>query len=213
MVFCICMMLLGCNAAETELSGQQLLDKSIEAHGGASFFDSKVSFDIDDRHYLVAWQNKSPRFEVTRATDSITYKATYSGGLQQYFINDSLQEETLYTRRYIDSQLEGLLYLFSIPHIFDQNAVIATRVEDVLVKDKKYHSVHISFTQIDENEGDEFYLYIDPETYLVDYYAEKYELTGERMLFKRAFNRRTINGYVFADYYLFEDRSQFHWHA
>ncbi len=199
--------LISCDPKEQTLTGKQLIDASIEAHGGKRFFDSTVQFRYEERDYTVAWKNRSPRFKAVRVLDTITYVGTYEGGLQRYYENDSLIEENMHIRRFIDSKLEGLCYLFSIPYVFDQNAVIAERGEDVVIKRKNYHTVHISFTETEDGPGDEFYLYINAETFLVDYYADKYSLTGGRMLFKRAVNQRTVDGFVFSDFYMFEDRS------
>jgi len=186
-------------------NAQDILNTSIQRYGGENFQNATVRFKMRDLDYTMARKNGVPDFSVTRTLDTVSYKAIYKSGFQAYYIDGVEQEETIFTRRFINSKLEGLLYLFSIPHVFNQNAVIAERLEDVIIRKQSYYTVHITFTKVEGEPENEFYLYIHPETFYVDFFTEKYDLTSKRVLFKKAIHTRVVDGFVFSDYKLFDD--------
>lgn len=196
-------LLVSCNS-EPEITGQDILDRAIEVSGGEQFFHSTISFDASGMHYTMERDGHLSNFTAERQVDTTYYKATYRNGYQQYFVNGVEQEESFSSRKFISSRIDGFLYLMSIPHVFDQTAVIVERMEDVLIRRKTYQVIHITFTKLPEDDpGNEFYLYIDPETGFVEFSAEKFDLDGETNLLRKAFNPRTINGIRIVDYKMF----------
>lgn len=208
LVLIFTLFLLNCQGPSAVGKGTKILQDCIETYGGAKFFNSKITFNIEDLYYSIERKDNLSNFVLTRQVDSIEYKATYQNGSTAYFINDSLQEETLYSRRFIEARLEGLVYLFSIPHIFDQNSVVAAQEENVTIGKKEYLTLHIWFRPLPEDPENEFYLYIDPETKHIDFFTEKFDLNGESILFKKAINKRTIKGLLFSDYNVFRSVSE-----
>ena len=199
----IAVFILSCKEEMKTLAAEEILSYSIESSGGEDFMNSSISFNIDDFNYQIIRQGNIQDFQVVRQVDTIQYKAIYKNGYSAYFINDINQEEIAHSRKFIETRLEGETYIFSIPHVFKQNATIVSKMEDVYIDQKKYYSLHITFKVIEDDPEDEFYLYIDQETFLVDYYAYKFDLTGNRRLFKKAINRKNIEGIAFTDYWAF----------
>ena len=113
------------------------------------------------------------------------------------------QEPGTYSQRVLNTKVDGFVYAFSLPFVLDQNAVRLSRDADVVIRRKNYHVLHATFAQTDDGHDDEFYLYIDPETFLVEFYAMRYYYAGNNNLFRRLYNSRVVNGLRFADYYSF----------
>lgn len=206
LIVAIILLLFSCNN-EQSLSGEDLLNRAIEVSGGDSFFHSTISFDAQGMRYTMERDGNIANFTSERQVDTTYYKATYRNGYQQYFVNGVEQEESFSSRKFISSRLEGFLYLTSIPHVFNQTAVIVNRKEDVVIRNKTYQVLHITFTKLPEDDpGNEFYLYIDPVSGYVEFRAEKLDLDGETNLLKKAYNPRIIEGIRFVDYKVFTTR-------
>lgn len=204
------LLLLGFTACEKEtpLTAKDILATSINKSGGEQFLYSQIKFHAADLDYYMERKGHIANFTVERKSDSITYKATYENGYTNYYINDSIQQETPLTRRFINSNLEGFLYFVSFPHVLKQNAVILNRNADIEINKKSHYVLHVSFTKVEGEPDNEFYLYIDKETYLINYTAEKYANTGNLPMFKRYYNSRMIEGIRFADYYSFRSNEE-----
>lgn len=200
--------LVGCAPKESNADkAQALLQKTIQAHGGKQFFNSTISFDLKELKYHLERRDNISNFTVTRQADSTQYKATYENGYGSYFINDSLQEETLYSRRFLDSRVEGFVYLLSFPFVLDQNSIILEQKEDVLIRRKNYHVLRATVREVDDFISEnEFYLYINAETFIIEFTAERFDLVGDRKVFRRNFNERQINGLHFFDSYLYRPK-------
>ena len=191
-----------CRDDATQINAKQLLEKTIIASGGDKFFNSKIQFDLDILHYDIYRKNNISNFEITRQVDSIVYKATYNNGDMAYYVNDEKQEKSMSSILFLNTYLKGFIYLSSIPHILKQNSVLLSRLNDVKIENTNYYTLYVTYKELEDypQAQDEFYLYINPETNYIDFYAQKHYLTGDKMLFKKAINSRTINGIRFSDY-------------
>lgn len=193
---------MGCASDAAHKDPKALLLKSIERSGGQYFLNSHITFNVKDLNYSIYRKEIINNFEVTREVDTTKYKATYKNGSEAYFINGIEQEETFYSKRFIEAKLAGFVYIFSIPFVFDHNSVILDQLEDVTIGKTNYHTLHVSFKPLLDDPENEFYLYINTESFLVDFFTEKYDLTGERILFRKAINRRQIDSIQIADQYI-----------
>lgn len=194
----------GCNKPTPQKNAKEILSETIHAHGDSIFHHSLTSYKIDDLEYEIFRNGNISNFRLTRKRDTATYVTTYKNGYLQYFIDDEEQAEGTYAKRVLNFRLEGFIYTSSLPFVLDQNAVILSRLDDVTIRKKNYLVLHATFTKIEDQPENEFYLYIDPETHLVAFSAENYEYSGQVDIFKRYFNTRTIKGIVFSDYYSFK---------
>ena len=198
------LLILSCAKNEKTVTAKDILVNTIDASGGDYFNNSTVSFNMADLDYKLFRKDNIAEFEVTRQLDTLNYKAVYKNGYSAYFVNDSLQEENYYSRKFIESKLEGLTYIFSIPFNLNQNATQLTRLEDVIIDDKLHYALHVTFTEIEGQPSDEFILYINQATNLMDYYIQIFHLTGGTPLFKKAINRRSVNSIQFSDFWAFK---------
>jgi len=194
----------GCKNSPKELSAEDILEKTIIAHGGDSYNNSIITFGLDDLQYKLLRNNTVRQSEITRHIDSTVYKATYKNGYTQHYINDIEQQETYFSKKFIDARLDGFSFIFSIPHSLKRNSIKLKKLEDVKIKNINYYVVKATEEIIDKNDINEFIIYVNPKTFLVEYTAQEYDLHLNLKIFKRAHNTRTIENIVFSDYYLFK---------
>jgi len=195
---------LGCKKSSKKLSAQDILEKAIIAHGGDSYNNSIITFGLDDLQYKLLRNNTVRQSEITRHIDSTVYKATYKNGYAQHYINDIEQKETYFSKKFIDARLDGFSFVFSIPHSLKRNSIKLKKLEDVKIKNINYYVVKATEEIIDKNDINEFIIYVNPNTFLVEYTALEYDLHLNLKIFKRAHNTRIIKNIVFSDYYSFK---------
>ncbi|PQB04951.1 DUF6503 family protein [Aureitalea marina] len=188
---------------KNEISAQQIIERSIESYGGEAFFNSVVSFEVDDLKYNLIRKDHITDFTVSRLKDSMDLVGRYQNGLLEYYVDGELQELGTYNLRILRGKLDGFTYMNSIPHILIQNAITLTRMADVTIRNKPQLVVEAKWLKIEDQDQDILYLYLDPETYRINYTAEQLEVTGGYPQFKRYFNFQEVNGLLFADYYSF----------
>ena len=189
-------------------AASEILENAIQAHGGEKFMHSVQEFKVDQLSYHILRDGHIAQFTVTRTTDTSAYVGSYKNGYLEYFVNDVPQEELRDTRRFLEARLEGFVYLASIPHVFKQNAVVLEKLEDIMIKKESYYSLHIAFREDANtmNEKSEFILYVNKNTNLVDFYAQRYELAGGRKLFKKIKEKNQSNGLALYDYWNFTSK-------
>ncbi len=176
----------------------------MDAHGAEAFYDAQIEFYHDISKYTVNYGRQgTTNNKIERRVNHIDYRATYTNGLIQYYINDSLQPSTYYNNKILNTRLDAFLYTFSIPHVLNTNDVRVSLLPDAVINNQTYHSMDIRFKEIEGVYNDQFILYIDPGTFLINYMALDHQLTGEVMQFRRFVNFRTIQEIVFADYFIF----------
>ena len=200
----IAIILFSCNEdVNSGLSAKSILQKSIDASGRENFFNSTIKFNVEELQYEIYRKEHISKYVMTRQVDTTFYKAIYEMGHFEYYVNDEIQRQTSQGKVFFDTKLEGFVYLFSIPHILDQNAVILTRLEDAEIDGKSYFAVYATFQEVEGVPQDQFILYIDPDTYLVDFYAQKYSLFMNRKKFKKAVNSRFVEDIRFTDHHVY----------
>ena len=197
-----------CVDSQQELDAQTLLDKSIDASGGEDFYNSVSTFVVNQFNYTVKRNGTDQHLIVTSEARNTRYRAEFNKGQRTYYVNDSLVSNTGLNTRFIDVNLEGFIYLLSVPHLLKTNASIYERMPDVVIQKKSYYTVKVSFTVVEGLPQNEFYLYIDPETFLVDFFAANYDLAKGTNNFYRIVNRQEVNGLSYFDYYSFTAESE-----
>lgn len=186
-----------------EITPNELLQKTINAHGGESFKNSLIEFNIDKTSFSLQYDNDRANFKQTRQVNTDKHILTYRYGLIQYFINDSLQPEELYSKKMAEISLFGFLYTFSIPFNLTTNDVIISRQPNVTIRQKEYFTLDVQFTKVPDLPEDHFLLYIDVNSYEINYAAIQHDLSGSKPQFRRMIEPKRIKDILFQDYILF----------
>lgn len=194
---------LSCSDKKKDITTEELFSKVLIQYGNDYFKNSKIHFWVNDLEYEMNHNDNIIFNSVTRVVDTIHYKATYTNGFIEYYINNQKLEDDQYLRKVLDLKLDAFLFLTSIPHTLTTNDVTLTKLEDTNIRKEIYYTLYAKILQEAPDIYDEFYLYINKETFQIEYQAEKHTLSGARPVFKRYYNHRTIDGINFSDYYTF----------
>ena len=133
----ITLVLVSCTSKTSAITADEILKSSMESTAkNIDFFNTTITFNFNEYDYTMERKDHIAKFTALVERDTVSYKATYENGYQRYFINNIEQPESFLTRSFINLHLEGLLYNFSIPFIFQRNDVILERMEDVTIRHK-----------------------------------------------------------------------------
>lgn len=180
-----------------------IVHKSIEAHGGENYTKAQYSFIFRNKKYSFKntgdtynYQVESTTKEGTKITDKL------EDGVFQRKQNDAL---VTLSEKQIDAYANGLnsvLYFTLLPYKLGDASVNKNFVGTTVIKNREYYIIDVNF---DEEGGgkdfeDEFYYWIDVQTFTVDYLAYKYNVNGGGVRFRSFYNRKNIGGILFQDY-------------
>lgn len=183
---------------------QEIIDRSIEAHGQSIFQEKEVSFTFRDRDYT---SKKGPE-------GSMVYLRSFVDSIYQ--VKDSLVNAFELTR-FVDGErvdldeewhgryarsVNSVFYFSKIPLVANDPAVKKELIGGATIEGQEYFVIKITFQQEGGGEDfeDEFRYWIHQESYLLDYLAYNYQTDEGGTRFRKAINRRTINGMVVQDY-------------
>jgi hypothetical protein len=183
---------------------REIVDKSIEAHGGAKYKNFTAEFDF--RKFHIKLIQKAGNGEVTRfqyeriskdsANNEIWDVLNNEGFLRIINgkkVNLSDKEITKYT-----NAINSVAYFVLLPYKLKDKAVNLEYLGETTIEKEKYDKVKVWFDK--EGGGKDFedvYCYwFNQKTHLIDYLA--YTNGGPR--FRRVKNRQTVGGIVFQDY-------------
>lgn len=203
--------LLNCKQEKAEqLTAQSIIDKSIEVSGGEIIDSSLIDFDFRDKHYMAFRNNGVFHFERKFTDKTLQYFDTINQitdivnnkGFMRLVNNFPMSENTTMSAKYTAS-VNSVHYFSVLPYGLNDKAVNKTRLEDVLIKNKNYFTIKVTFDQNGGGEDfeDEFIYWVNENTNKVDYLAYSYnEDDGKGIRFREAYNERYIEGIRFVDY-------------
>lgn len=188
---------------------QEVVDASIEAHGGKLFDQMAVSFDFRDRHYT-AFREDGAYVYTREFTDSL-------GQVRDVLSNDGFYREingrkvelTEEREEAYANSVNSVIYFALLPYGLNDAAVNKAYLGETSIKGQPYHKIKVTF----ELEGggsdheDEYIYWIHPNNYTVDYLAYSFQVNEGGLRFREAHNRRNIKGVLFADYVNYEPAS------
>ena len=195
-------LLLGLWSCSSAPDAQVIIDKAIAAHGGASFEAVHIEFDFRDRHYT--YHRLGGLYTYTREFSDSTGQVKdilNNEGFVRLVNGDTatLSEER---RRAFTNSVNSVLYFAVLPYGLNDAAVRKEYVKETTIKGVPYHLIGIRFAQEGGGEDfeDQFFYWINAETYTMDYLAYSYQTEGGGLRFREAINPREMAGIRFQDY-------------
>ena len=194
----------GCTQEDTV---DQILAKSIEAHGADVFEAKKVSFNFRDKTYSV--ERGAGEYVYTRSFDDS------AGWVHDRLVNSSVFTRTVdefnvelneeWRQRYGRS-VNSVLYFFQLPLVLNDPAAIKEKIGVATINGEDYDAIKVSFQQEGGGEDfeDEFRYWIHKKTGLMDFLAYNYITDGGGTRFRQAINRRDVDGLIVQDYINFK---------
>ncbi|MCH2216334.1 MAG: deoxyribose-phosphate aldolase [Flavobacteriales bacterium] len=184
-------------------SGAAVVDSSIAFHGGLLYENVDLSFGFRGKEY-----------KAKRQEGNYTYSNTYRDGLGLHerilsnagFIqklNGELIELSKKDSTARSASVNSVVYFALLPGLLNTPAAQKEYLGKEEIEDESYHKVRVTFTK--EGGGEDFddvFLYwFSVEDYSMDYLAYSYLEDQGGTRFRKAFDRRSVNGLVFQDYY------------
>lgn len=185
-----------------EQKAQKIVDKAIEAHGGASFQSFFLQFDFRDRHYTAG--RNGGIFQYSREfTDSTgTIKDFLSNdGLTRYR-NGSAIEIPEERKQAFTRSVNSVIYFMLLPFGLNDDAVNKEWVEETTIRGESYQVIRVTFDQKGggEDHEDVFLYWFHTEKNTMDYFAYSYATDGGGLRFREAINPRKNGGLLLQDY-------------
>ncbi|MEL6561997.1 MAG: DUF6503 family protein [Bacteroidota bacterium] len=190
-------------AASVDTDPQSLVDQSIKSHGFDRLTNKSISFKFRKKTYSVA-----------RKADGYIYKRVFTDSLGT--IVDELKNSSELVRKVNGSTtslnekevkiateaVNSVLYFFQLPYGLNDAAVNKQYAGEDEISGVKYHLVSVTFKQ--EGGGtdfqDEYMYWINQSDNTIDYLAYNYIVNEGGVRFRKAINRKTVDGLVFQDY-------------
>jgi hypothetical protein len=171
-----------------------------------SGFDSaifSVNFDFRDHHYSLKQKPSFYSFSRSIIQNEIEVKdvMTPNQPLKRYLdgvpikISDSI-------RGAYSNSLNSVMYFFQLPKPLQDPSVIKVLMSSVEINGYSYWTIKVTFKEEGGGEDyqDEYRYWINQNNYEIDFLAYNYQSDGGGTRFRRAINKRKINGMFFQDY-------------
>ena len=195
-------------ASCTRVSKEQaIVNKSIETHFNNGLEKVFISFTFRDRQYTV--KRKKDEFVYTR-----TFKDS-TGLVQDILVNstdftrlingDTIQVSEEWKRKYTSS-VNSVLYFIQLPYLLNDPAVVKKYAGEFTIEGELYDGVAISFQQDGggEDHDDQFLFWFHHQNKTMDFFAYSYTEDEGGVRFRKAINKKQVNGILFQDYINYE---------
>ncbi|WP_420399961.1 DUF6503 family protein [Flagellimonas sp.] len=196
--------------SKTQLTAQEIVDKSIEVSGGLLYKTHASSFKFRGRKYSSQIDNGKKVLERITYLDSVTIKDVKTNSDLKRYFNDSLVSlpDTL-AFKYANS-VNSVHYFARLPYGLNDRAVNKELLGTETIKGVPYFKLKVTFEQ--EGGGKDFddtYIYwFNTETFKADYLAYDYHTDGGGQRFREAYNERFVEGIRFVDYNNFKPKKK-----
>jgi Family of unknown function (DUF6503) len=202
------LLLFSCSAEKEKiLDGQEIMESSIQAHGGSIFDHSSIEFDFRKKHYKRMRDGGNYTFSREFEDSGRTILDVLdNNGLKRFIDGEEIDLEEKWRAKYSRS-VNSVIYFALLPYRLNDHSVYKKLLGMETIKNKEYHKVRISFGEEGGGEDfqDIFIYWVNKESFKVDYLAYSYETDGGGMRFREAKNKRRIGGILFQDYNNFKE--------
>jgi hypothetical protein len=188
---------------EDEMDPQRIVDRAIDAHGGADQLDGAIiQFDFRDRRFTLRHDGGHFRYERTFPDSSVRiHDVLANDGVYREIAGDRIVLSDS-MRRSVTSGVNSVAYFALLPFKLNDPAVKKRYLGADSVRQEPYHKVEITFEQ--ERGGrayeDRFVYWFHRDRHTMDYFAYDFEEDGGGTRFREAVRPRRIDGLLFVDY-------------
>jgi hypothetical protein len=197
--------------SQQKQSAQEIVNNSIQTYGCDILNASTITFDFRKHKYSLS--KKASSYVYKRSlTDStgVTVDSLFNSTRLIRYINGVKVQMSEKESSSFANSVNSVLYFFQIPCVLNDPAVIKNLTGTATIEGNTYHQVEIRFKA--EGGGEDFedvYMYwINEESFTVDYLAYNYHVEGGGTRFRKAINRRVIEGLTVQDYVNFKPEAK-----
>lgn len=183
-----------------------IINGAIKAHGGDLYDKASYKFVFRNKQYSFTNNGTSYRYSIERTVkDKQVIDVLENGNITRTIDGVEAVLNDRDKGRYSES-LNSVIYFATLPYKLKDKAVKKEYKGTILIKNKNYNVVKVSFNE--EGGGkdfdDKFYYWINTETNTIDYLAYSYSVNKGGVRFRSAYNRRNVDGVIFQDYINFK---------
>ncbi|MBZ9627541.1 hypothetical protein LB450_05455 [Psychroflexus sp. CAK1W] len=198
--------LVSCQNSEKKLSSEEIVDKAIAYSGKSKLNNTILKFDFRKYHYKATPTCDGFKFE--RISKSKPIRDVLVNDELTRYSNDSIVKLADSTAFSYYESVNSVHYFTQLPVRLKDEAVNLSDLGKEKIQDKTYHKIEVKFS---ENGGgvdfEDIYIYwFDVEDFSMDYLAYSFIVNEGGLRFRKAINRRTIEGVVFQDYENYKPR-------
>ncbi len=203
LIFAILPLVFSCSKTPT---AQEIIDRSIDAHGYFENPDFQASFRFRDIDYKAKFKEGTFIYERVMVSEKDTIRDILDNNGIIRLVNGKVVDEadTMLTK-YANS-VNSVIYFALLPRALNDPAVNKELLGTFSIDGHNYYKIGVSFSQ--EQGGDDFqdeYVYwIDEETYAVHYLAYNYETDGGGARFRKVSKTHNFSPYILYDYENYE---------
>lgn len=197
------LLLLSCNQKEknTELTAQNIIDKTIEFSGGALYENAEITFVF--RNIIYKSIRKNERYSLQRILpDTLnTVDILTNDGFERIQDGEKVALSDTLNFKYRES-VNSVHYFMQLPFGLNDPAVNKKLLDPVTIKGKDYYKIEVTFAE--EGGGvdfeDVFLYWISKDEFTLDYLAYKFLTNDGGIRFRQSYNSRVVEGIRFSDY-------------
>jgi hypothetical protein len=177
---------------------QQIIDESISFYQMDKLNNASIEFTFRDVKFKIMQNEGKFRYERTFSDSTgMVHDILDNQGFRRELNGKELNLNAKDVSKYSQS-LNAVVYFLYLPLKLNDASVIKKYIDEVKIKDKRYHKLEISF---DQNEGgadhnDVYYYWFDVSDYSMDHFA--YSAGGNR--FREVIKTHNVGGVIFQDY-------------
>ncbi len=200
---CLAGILAYASCTDADNDPQRIVDRAIEAHGGADRLDGTViQFDFRDRRFRLRHDRGLFRYERTFPDSSVDIRdALTNDGVSRYVDGERIELSDR-MRRSVTSGVNSVAYFALLPFKLNDPAVRKRYLGADSLRGEPYHKVEITFEQ--EGGGrdyrDRFVYWFHRERHTMDFFAYDFEEDGGGTRFREAVRPRVVGGLRFVDH-------------
>ncbi len=200
-------LLLMVSSCQGPSEAEQIVKKSVNAHGGDQYAHAAIGFKFRDRQYQAMLNQGRFLYESTfqdstgnNVHDSLSnkgYTRIVNGQQQSLSEKDSIA---------FANSLNSVIYFALLPYFLNDPAANKELLGTDTIKGLPYYEIKVTFAEKKGGKDfqDEYVYWIQHDTFTMDYFAYSYHTEGGGTRFREAYNTRGVDGIRFADYINYE---------
>lgn len=209
--FTQCLLLFGLMLSACSIdTAQDIVDKSIAAHGGESYKKFYAAFDFRDKHYTI--KRNEGEYLYTRSFIDSTgryFDELTNQGFKR-LRNDTLMMLAEDKVKAFTNSVNSVSYFALLPFGLNDPAVVKKLIGKTSLEGKPYHLIEVSFKQAGGGTDfeDMFLYWVHTSSYTVDFIAYSYQSNGGGLRFRKAYHPQVVSGIRFQDYINYKPKDE-----
>ncbi|AXG69243.1 hypothetical protein KORDIASMS9_01463 [Kordia sp. SMS9] len=188
--------------AKTTDKATEILQATIQAHGGKLYDQAKFQFTFRGTNYRFKNDGDKYMYSSYRFKEGTSTKDELANGTFSRKVNDSTVTLSDKKQASAIGALNSVIYFATLPHKLNDKAVNVSFVEETTIKEQLYDVLKVTFNQDGGGEDfeDEYHYWINQKTKKIEYLAYNYQVNDGGVRFRSAYNVRVVDGITFQDY-------------